>query len=123
MLSCRSNNNAFSLLELLITVAVLSVGIVAILQGISFSARLTGLSGDMVRAVLLAEDKLQELSFIEKQGLLEEIPQEINGVEGKFRWEYNLLLDSDLDLYKLNLEVSWKRSKRQEEFSLATYLK
>ncbi|MBU0709636.1 MAG: prepilin-type N-terminal cleavage/methylation domain-containing protein [Candidatus Omnitrophica bacterium] len=123
MLNCRSNNKAFSLLELLVTVAVLSVGIVAILQGISFSARLTGLSGDIVRAVFLAEDKLQELSFIEKQGLIEEIPQEINGAEGKFGWRYNLLLDSDLDLYKLNLEVSWKRSDRQEEVSLATYLK
>lgn len=113
-------NKAFSLLELIIAVAILSIGIIANLQAFSFSARVTGLSCDYINAVFLGENKLQELEFKEKQNLIKE--ESINDTEGKFNWGYNITYNPDLDLYKLNFRVSWQRLNRNETIDLNSYL-
>lgn len=119
---CKAGNKAFSLVELIIAVAVLSIGIVALLEALSFTARLAGLSSDIVNAVFLAEDKMQELEFKESQHLLESEPQEAMGEKDKFKWEYMNNLDADLGLYKLDFNINWQRRDRQEKISLNTYL-
>ncbi len=120
-LNCKLKNKAFSLLELIISVAILSAGIVVILQALAFSARVTGLSCDLVNAVFLAEDKMQELEFNAKQNPISE--ENVKDKKDKFAWEYSI--SSDLDypnlLYKLNLEVSWERLNRKEALNLSTY--
>lgn len=121
-LNYKAQNKAFSLLELIIAVAVLSIGIVAVLEALSFTARLAGLSSDIVNAVFLAEDKMQELEFKESQRLLESEPQEAMGEKDKFRWEYMNNLDADLGLYKLDFNINWQRREREEKISLNTYL-
>jgi len=123
MLFAIKKNKAVSLLELLITIAILAIGITVILQAISFSARVTGLANDMQRAVYLATDKLQELEFKESQGLIIKEPPQVEGVEGKFNWKYGLALDTNLNLFKLNLAIDWKRMSRKEEISINTYLR
>lgn len=123
MLRYKPKNKAFSLLELIITIAILSAGITVILQAFSFSSRVTGLSSDIIKAVFLAEDKLQELDFKEKQGL---IPQESalqTGIYGKFQWKDSLNFDTDVNLYKLDFTVSWQRAKENEEINIGTYLR
>lgn len=121
-LNYKAQNKAFSLLELIIAVAVLSIGIVAVLEALSFTARLAGLSSDIVNAVFLAEDKMQELEFKESQHLLESEPQEAMGEKDKFKWEYMNNLDADLGLYKLDFNINWQRREREEKISLNTYL-
>lgn len=121
-LNYKAQNKAFSLVELIIAVAVLSIGIVAVLEALSFTARLAGLSSDMVNAVLFSEDKMQELEFKESQHLLESEPQEASGEKDKFKWEYMNNLDVDLGLYKLDFEINWQRREREEKISLNTYL-
>lgn len=121
-LNYKAQNKAFSLVELIIAVAVLSIGIVAVLEALSFTARLAGLSSDMVNAVLFSEDKMQELEFKESQHLLESEPQEASGEKDKFKWEYMNNLDADLGLYKLDFEINWQRREREEKISLNTYL-
>ena len=112
---------AFSLLELLIAIVVLSAGISAILQAMSYSAKVTGLSSDMVYGLLLAEDKMQELEFKEKTKQLVEMTD--NGKDGKFEWNYSLVLDPDLKLYNLDFKALWQRMGRNEEINLKSYLK
>lgn len=121
-LNYKAQNKAFSLVELIIAVAVLSIGIVAVLEALSFTARLAGLSSDMVNAVLFSEDKMQELEFKESQHLLESEPQEAMGEKDKFKWEYMNNLDADLGLYKLDFNINWQRREREEKISLNTYL-
>lgn len=123
MLRYRRKNKAFSLLELIITIAILSAGITIVLQALSFSSRITGLSNDIVKAVFLAEDKLQELDFKEKQGLIQQEPVEKSGIYDKFQWKDSLSLDPELNLYKLDLTVNWQRAGRKEEINVETYLK
>jgi len=123
VLKSNPKNNAFSLLELIITVAILSIGIVVVLEAFSYSARMTGLSCDIINAVFLAEDKMQELEFKkEKQNLTSIEPA--GGIENnKFRWSYTLNLDPDLNLSKLNFNITWARANREESLSLNTYLR
>lgn len=111
----------FSLLEAVIAIAVLSVGIISVLEALSFSARSTGLASDMVNAVFLAEDKMQELEFSPKISPL--TATEAEGRKDKFTWSYSLNLDSDLKLYQLQFNTEWQRANRQEELALATYLR
>ncbi len=119
----RGGKRAFSFVELLVATAILSIGIVTILQALSFTGRVAGLTFDIVNAVFLCEDKMQEWEFIEKRGLIDKEPRGEAGTLGKFYWQYALNLNPDLNLYYLNFNVSWERAKRQERISLSTYLR
>lgn len=117
-------NKAFSLLEVIITVSILSIGIVIILEAFSFSARVTGLSCDITRAVFLSEDKIQKLEFKERRNQVTNEQQ--SGKNDKFIWSYSIGLEpahSALRLYKLDFNISWERLSRQERINLTTYLK
>ena len=116
-------NNAFSLLELIVAIGILSAGIIVILQALSFSARITGLCADITRAVFLAEDKMQELEFREKINLISKEAQEREGTEERFKWHHTLKLEPDVSLYKLNLDIAWQRMGREQRINLNTYLK
>ena len=126
MLSCRRNKRAkraFTLLELVVAIALLSIGLATIIQAFSFSAKAAGLSGDVTRAVLLAQDKLQGWEFKEKQGWLSQEAPQAQGTNGKFQWASVINFDNDLKMFKLNLTISWLRAERKEEFNLVTYLR
>lgn len=116
-------SKGFLLIELIVSVAVLSVGILMVLQALAFSARITGLFSDSITAVFLSEDKLQDLEFKERRGLIANEPKEGNYTKGKFDWEYKLDLDPDLELYKLNFVINWQRKNRKEQLQLNTYLR
>lgn len=121
-LKLRPRNSAFSLLEVIITVVILSVGIMVVLQALSFSTRVTGLACDITKAVFLSEDIIQELEFNEKKGQIEESQKE--DTNDKFTWDYNIIdLKPDLKLYRLDFDIAWQRLNRQEGITLNSYLK
>lgn len=117
------NNKAFSLLELIITIAILSIGIIVVLQALSTCARAVGFSCDIIDAVFLAEDKIQELEFKEKQNLISKEPKEIREKKEKFAWGYSLSLEPDFNLYRLKFDITWQRLNREEKLELETYLR
>jgi len=115
-------NKGFSLLELIITVAILSVGIVAVLQALTYSVKVTGTACDTVKAVFLAEDLAQELGYKEKNNLIDKALSD-RGEFDKYSWGYNLSLNPGQNaLYDLELAVSWQRLNRSEKIELFTYL-
>lgn len=122
MSSSYLKNRSFSLSELIIGIAILSIGIITVLQALSFSLRATGLSCDIIKAVFLARDKMQDLEFKEKQKLITKIPLQAQGEEDKFNWQYGLTPEADLNLYKLDFNIIWQRSNREENLNLNTYL-
>ena len=118
---CRPKSEGLSLLEMLITLVILAIGIVAVLESFGYSARMTALSCDIIRAVNLAEDRLQELAFKEGSGKLADIDE--TGSDSKFNWHYKLALDQDYQsLYRLSFDINWERSKRRELIGIDTYL-
>lgn len=119
-------NNAFSLVEVIISVGILAVGIVSVLQALAFSSRVAGLSNDMVEAAFLADDKIQKLEFLAEMG--QPINNELlNEENGKFQWSYTAALDNDLaaglNLQKLTSKISWQRINRKETITCNTYLR
>lgn len=120
----RPGNSAFSLIEVIVAVTILSVGIIFILQAFSYSARITGLAVDINKAVFLAEDKIQEFEFKEAKGELGAEPSTGNDTNDKFEYAYTLIPDPGLDIYKFDLKINWQRQGRgnPEEIALDTYL-
>jgi len=114
-------NKGFSLLELLISAVILSVGILTILQALGLLARVTGISSDTLHAITLAEDKLQELQYKERSKQLTGIALSEN--KGKYGLVYNLEEVTDLPLYKCTFNIQWDRANRKEALVLNTYLR
>src|SRR2546425_9508634 len=69
----------FTLLEVLVALAILSVAVVAVIQGFAQGLRLLKLSGDHQRAMQLADQKVREV-------LVPEAQRE-HGAAAGFRWE------------------------------------
>src|SRR2546425_4536677 len=69
----------FTLLEVLVALAILSVAVVAVIQGFAQNLRLLKLSGDHQRAMQLADQKVREVLVTEEQ--------REHGAEAAFRWE------------------------------------
>jgi len=121
--SLKANNLGISLLEVIIAIAILSVGIVAVMEAIVFSTGAAGLSCDVVSAVFLAEDKLQELEYKEVNSLISNEPEESEGTRDKFSWKRTLKLDPGVGLYVMDMEMRWKTKSRQESFGVETYFR
>ncbi|MCX5715092.1 MAG: prepilin-type N-terminal cleavage/methylation domain-containing protein [Candidatus Omnitrophica bacterium] len=121
-LKSNLNKRGFSLLEVVIAVGILSVGIITVVQALTYSSRVAGVASDYVRALFLVTDKLQELEFQEKL-----IPpgyaKQDSGEQGRFKWNYTIEQDQGTALNKLNLGINWVRRDRQEALNLVTYLR
>jgi len=74
-----TRERGFTLLEVLVALAILSLAVVAVIQSFAQSLRLLKLSGDHQRAMLLADQKVREVLVPEEQ--------REHGEEAGFRWE------------------------------------
>ena len=107
--------DGFTLLEVLVAFAILSLTVVVAVQGFAQGLRLLKLSGDHQQAALLADQKTREV-VLPKEG-------RENGTEGAFAWERvikevpapELTPSGQLPrwhVYEINVQVAWGDSKR-----------
>jgi type II secretion system protein I len=75
----RRGDGGFTLLEVLVALAILGTAVVASIQGFAAGLRLLKLAGDHQQAILLADQKMREVT------VLEDGKEE--GTEGAFTWE------------------------------------
>jgi prepilin-type N-terminal cleavage/methylation domain-containing protein len=128
-LSYRRKNKGFSLLELIISIAILAIGIIAVLETLSFSVRAGSISGDITRAAFIAEDKMQELEFKEKQNIMPTLlDSSADNQKDKFKWRSALIPEEGLvsdktALYKLNFNIDWGGPGKERTINLNTYLR
>lgn len=123
MLNLKNSNKGIFLLEMIIAIAILSAGIVVVMEAIVFSTRAAGLSCDVVSAVFLAEDKLQELEYKEANSIISNEPEESEGSRDKFSWKRTFKLDPGVGLYVMDMELKWKTKSWQESFGVQTYFR
>jgi type II secretion system protein I len=118
-----TGQRGFTLLEVVVALAILSLAVVAAIQGFAQGLRLLKLSGDHQRAMLLADEKVREVM----------IPQEQHdqGDEGDFRWERvtQVIEAPDLvpvgspprwRLFEIIVRVTWDERRQVELATLRT---
>ena len=119
----RVRQAGFTLLEVLVALAILSLAVVASIQGFAQGLRLLKLSGDHQQAMLLADQKVRE-SVVPSEGREE-------GTEGPFRWERTTKVLEAPDLaangavplwhvYEIDVRVNWDTRRQVEVRTLRT---
>jgi general secretion pathway protein I len=113
----------FTLLEVLVALAILSVAVVVMLQLFAQGLRLLKVAGDYQRAVLLADQKAREVELV-REGAE-------SGQEGEFQWERRATVvpvSADLTvfgltplrLFRVSVEVRWSGNRSVEVATLRT---
>ena len=123
--STLKNEQGFSLLEVVVALTILAGGFLTVLNLFSGSILSVDLSGQYLKAVTLANSKINELEILNFQG---------NEYSGKFkneesyRWEVDITPhdsplnnpDSNIQLQKILLKVFWQDRGQTRNVKLAT---
>jgi len=114
-------NNGLTLVEVVLSIGILAVGVTAVIQGISFCVRTSAVSSDMVKAVFLAEDILQNLDFLAQTS--QQIDVSFANKTDNLAWRYNTIdLQDGSGLRQIELALEWERLNTHQNFTILTYL-
>ena len=117
----------FTLIEIIISIAILSIGLILILQGFTNSLNSLRISENNLEATLIAEDIMSQMQIIAKEsqgGILRELngKSELSGIE--FVWDTKLTeLTEYEDLIEALITISWKEGRRKGAVGVLTYLR
>ena len=116
-------DRGFTLLEVVVALAILSVAVVACIQLFAGGLRLLKLAGEHQEAALIADARTREVSvFVEGQE---------TGTDGGFTWERTIrrtavpvelatTTPQPYELYAVTVRVSWARQRSVEVTTLRT---
>lgn len=120
----KLKNDGFTLLEILVAVAIIGISLTVIIQLFSSNLRAISISKDYVHAVLKAEERMREL--LEEENLSEghyseqtEDGYKIDIYISKFSRDKSENLQ--VDLTQIDLSVSWTAGMKEKRFNLTTY--
>lgn len=115
------SSKSLTLLELLISIAVLSGAIVFVFRGLTAALVSFRFSQNITIACYLAEEKLFEIEEKQKNSPLplpqEEGQEELQG--RKFNWVYRTKELPDSGLVGLDLIISWREKAREKEYTIS----
>lgn len=111
----------FTLLEVMIALAILSIVVVAFLRSQAGSVRLIDEAAYISLATLLAKEKMAEL---ESKRFSEPGKSSGEGGEGfqDFRWEKIISATEVWNVQKVQIKVWWKEGNNERTLELITYL-
>lgn len=96
-----SRAGGFTLLEVLVALAILSLTVVASIQGFAAGLRLLKLSGEHQEAVLIADQKAREITSPTSGGIE-------SGTEGPYAWEREVKIVATPDLDVEGRAAKWR---------------
>jgi len=132
LLPSRSNafsTTGFTLIEVVVAMAILAVGITAIIELFSGSLRLARTSGEYTKAVNYARVKMEEMTV--KPTMNEGIEE--GEFDGAYRWQVDVKrvdilparIETDfkppVELFQVKVHVVWKSGTKERSTVLETY--
>jgi type II secretory pathway pseudopilin PulG len=115
------------LIEIMVSVAILSFGLILILQGFTHSLNALRISENNLKANLLAEERIAQLQINARQGtdaLLRDLHGQTSFDNIKYKWETEVAADERYeDLHKVLTIISWEEGRRKGSIPIATYLR
>ncbi len=113
-------SKGFLLLEIMISVSILSFGVLLILNSFVRPIRATELSMDYFKAGLLVEEKMSELyNSGVKNGVMK---GEFSGFNSRFFWALDVSYLEGGFCQEINLKVYWRNKDKEEDLSVSTYI-
>ena len=127
MILAIGRSKGFTLIEIMISVAILSFSAILILQGFTHSLNILRISQNNLQATLFAEEKMAQIQIDAKNskyGFLTGLNGESQIDNIEFRWQVSITPDEEYkDLNKLLTTVSWKEGKRKGTVPVVAYLR
>lgn len=111
-------NRSFTLLEVLVTVAVLATAITFVFRSFATSLSSVRLAQNITAACYLTEETMFELELANKFGLKLPDFQEQKIQNKIFNRKYEIQDTDTMNLKELNLEVSWQENVREKDYSI-----
>jgi len=120
-------DNGFTLIEVVVALAILGIGLTVIIELFSGGLRLGRASMEYTRAVNYARMKMEETML---KPAVEEGTQEGEADDGTFRWQVGVkkvdLLSIDksidykppIDLFQVRIDVFWKSGAKEKSTSV-----
>jgi len=127
--SKRRRDQGFTLIEVIIALAILGIGLTVIIQLFSGGLRLAKISEEYTRAMNLGRMKMEEITY---QPKLEEGTSE-GEFDDTFHWQVQIkkkdLLpvekDSDfkppVELFQVRVNILWKSGSKEKSATLESY--
>ena len=126
MILATGRNRGFTLIEIMISIAILSVGLILILQGITHCISILRISQNNLETSLLAEEKMAGLEIAIKQdpGAFSKYTSgESQAGNIEFTWQIRLTPDGEYEyLQEALTTVNWKEGIRSGSSIFSTYL-
>ena len=124
-----SRSRGFTLLEVMLAVAIAAIGIVSLLELFGGSMRLARVSADQTRAVVLASSLMDQALW------RAELPErDFSGEDGDYRWTISIKavdpelastedeplqdISDDYELYEVLVQVQWGNTDPPKTISL-----
>ncbi|MDD5505344.1 MAG: prepilin-type N-terminal cleavage/methylation domain-containing protein [Candidatus Omnitrophica bacterium] len=122
----KKKSRGFTLIEIMISIAILSLGLIFVLQGLTHCLSILRISQNNLEASLLAEDKMAELEIAIKQEpdkLSKDTSGESRSGNIEFKWEIRLSPDQEYEeLNEVKAAVYWREGRRTGSSVFNTYL-
>jgi type II secretion system protein I len=118
------SNRGFTLVEVLLTIAILAIGLIGIIMAYSSLLNAAGVSYEYIDAVCLAKEKMAEIELDELQNkdlTKGTVKGEALGIYEDFNWEKTIEPSDDKKLNIVSVAVFKKDDIRSRRFILETY--
>jgi prepilin-type N-terminal cleavage/methylation domain-containing protein len=127
MISETGRNKGFTLVEVIISIGILTFGLILILQGFALSLHAINISYNNLKAGLLADEITSQFLIDFQNAKYGTQPKLSGGIEtenAKFDWTISLKQDSGYkELNEVIPIVSWVSGRREGSVSVPTYLR
>jgi len=117
----RKRNKGFLLVEVMVSISILSIGLLLVLNSFFRSIKAVEVSRDYFKAGLLLENKIYELlNKGTEEGVWEGSFDDFNK---RFSWNLDARTIEESPLNEINLKVSWGGKDKEKDISISTYIK